>query len=682
MRTRTPPLPGFLVSLFGFLSIVLALWQAPPALGQTPARVFLPYVPNSVPTNVWVSHAPRTGVGYVNALAVDPAMPSIVYAGTDNGVFKSVNGGTTFRSVNVGITNGSVVVLAIDPATLDRPEGERTLYACTCSAFDLPRAGAVLASTNGGASWHVLTIRPNVRVVFALAVSPTMPTTLYASTDRGAFKSMDGGATWSALTIGSSANAEVVVAFAVDPTTPATVYAASSDRGVYKSTDGGATWNVNAVGLTGSVQALAIDPTRSTTLYAGTDFSGAFKSMDGGATWYALNLGIPAKPGVVAFAVDPVTPGRLYAVTGPRVADQRGMALKSTDAGATWDPLDSLIPFDVNTLALDPQSPATIYAGTDGGGILKTSNSGVAWTSVGAGLPSSKISAVVLDGATRGTLYAGTHGGGTFQSVNGGTDWFPVNTGLGGLDVLSVVIDPASPATLYAATNCGVYKTAEHGARWVRVLNPSGSCTSSASVRLTVAPQTPTAIYAWELSEGIYRTTDGGATWTPIVIPALPDNIWAFAVDPVTPTTLYQISGYHTLHLRTSGDAGMTWNNIGPVFRESVSAFAVTPFAMYAWSSLGANDPFGMLMSVDGGEMWDLTNLPLSNTFAFDPSHPTTLYAGGAKGVFKSTDGVTWTALNNGLYSMPVDALAVDPYSPRTVYAGTPGGVYVIYQSP
>ena len=100
------------------------------------------------------------------------------------------------------------------------------------------------------------------------------------------FKSTDGGATWSPVNNGLTNKS--VWALAIDPSTPTTLYAGTWN-GVFKSINGGTTWSAN--GLTGNgVFALAIDPSTPTTLYAGTN-GGVFKSINGGTTWSATGTG-------------------------------------------------------------------------------------------------------------------------------------------------------------------------------------------------------------------------------------------------------------------------------------------------------------------------------------------------------------------------------------------------------
>src|SRR5262249_55058760 len=236
----------------------------------------------------------------VRALAIDPATPSIVYAGTIGGIFKSTDGGGTWHAINAGLTNTNILSLAIDPAI------PATLHAGTTNAPE-----SVFKSTDGGGTWSPAGL--GYSDINALALDPyTTPTTIYAGRSfAGVYRSADGGTRWKAVLPDVGVSALVI-----DPSTPGTLYAAAS--GVFKSTDGAASW-VNSGALDGIfVYALAIDPSLPGTLYAGTFDYGVFKSTDGAARWQAVNTGLPGVPGdtrVYALAIDPSTPRRLYAGT-------------------------------------------------------------------------------------------------------------------------------------------------------------------------------------------------------------------------------------------------------------------------------------------------------------------------------------------------------------------------------
>jgi hypothetical protein len=118
-------------------------------------------------------------------------------------------------------------------------------------------------------------------------------------------------------------------------------------------------------------------------------------------------------------------------------------------------------------LAINPQTPDTLYAGTYGG-VFKSTNGGTNWTATNTGLTITYVRALAINPQTPDTLYAGTDGGGVFKSTNGGTNWTAVNTGLAtDTVVLALAINPQTPDTLYAGTwGEGVFKSTDGGANW------------------------------------------------------------------------------------------------------------------------------------------------------------------------------------------------------------------------
>ena len=333
----------------------------------------------------------------------------------------------------------------------------------------------------------------------ALAIDPSTPTTLYQGTvGGGVFRSTDGGNTWTPAGLAN----RVVRALAIDPSTPTTLYAGTGG-GVFRSTDAGASWT--ALGLTDlhtQVEVLAIDPVTPTTLYAGTfdaeTFGGAvFRSTNSGNSWTAV-LAAP-RSFVLSLAIDPATPTTLYAGTSLIFA---GGVFRSTDGGNTWSPASTgLANLGVSALAIDPSTATTLYAGTDRG-VFRSIDGGNTWSPASTGLGILAVIALAIDPATPTTLYAGTAGGGVFRSVDGGNTWIPASAGLGILDVTDLAIDPVTPTTLYAA-----------GA--------------------TVSP------FTGSVTTGVFRSTDGGNSWTAMNTGLTNLVVYAFAIDPTRPSTLY-----------------------------------------------------------------------------------------------------------------------------------------------
>ena len=290
----------------------------------------------------WVSLGLEGGNKYkVTALTIDSQTPSTIYASTEAGIFKSINGGTSWSTVNNGLTYRNVRGLVIDPQT------STTLYAWG--------AAGVFKSTNGGGSWTAINNGLVESNICRLAIDSQTPSTIYAGTIHGVYKSVNGGTSWSAVNNGLNNDFDPgrVWALVIDPQTPTTLYAGIFGGGVFKSINGGGDWT--RTGTSG--EALVIDPQTPATLYAGTWGGGVFKSTNGGASWRAVNGDFGSTyPNVSALAIDPQRPATIYAGT------YESRVFKSNDGGGSWTAINTAwMGGVVLTLAIDPQNPSRIY---------------------------------------------------------------------------------------------------------------------------------------------------------------------------------------------------------------------------------------------------------------------------------------------------------------------------------
>jgi photosystem II stability/assembly factor-like uncharacterized protein len=281
-----------------------------------------------------------------------------------------------------------------------------TVYAATS-------ANGVFVTTDQGATWSNSNLGLTSLAITSLAeFSPLIPgeLVLYAGTvDSGVFKSLDRGSTWAAASNGLTNPS--VSAIAVDPQGVA-VYVATR-AGIFRSADGGATWTSVSAAL--AIWSLAIDPT-------GSVFAGAtdviLKTTDGGATWSTV-FALP-NPGsnfqqFDTIAIDPFSPSTVYAgsqYVGPQSFRGTGGLLKrTTDGGATWTAFaqDHFILQQIYALAIDPSGPGRMYVAT--GDLFVTSDSGLTWQ---AELIPSAVQTLALAYIVRTTVYAGTSSGGVF----------------------------------------------------------------------------------------------------------------------------------------------------------------------------------------------------------------------------------------------------------------------------
>ena len=298
-----------------------------------------------------------------------------------------------------------------------------------------------------------------------------------------------------------------VNAIAIDPATPTTVYAGTDRGGVFKSLDGGETWTPSAAGIRTSRADHDRDRgrpgdagTQSTPARALGLGGGVFRSTDAGASWSFTSLG-----GLNAIAIDPATPSTVYAV-GDGIR-------KSSDAGANWTEVQTGF-FDC--VAIARSSPSTVYAGGPFG-MYKTTDGGATWTFV-FGHPTEPILAVAIHPTMPNVVYAGVEDAGVFKTVDGGMTWNPIGPDVGGgqmLTVRGVAIDPANPDTVYAAgltINGGfsVYKTTNGGSTWT-----STPLTVVLTSAIAIDPATPTTVFVGALDDGFWKSTDGAATLEP-----------------------------------------------------------------------------------------------------------------------------------------------------------------------
>jgi photosystem II stability/assembly factor-like uncharacterized protein len=570
-----------------------------------------------------------------------------------------------------GLEGGAITALALDP---NHP---RTIFAATLEA-------GVFKSSNGGGSWRALDIAPDANRVDALALAPRDPRTIYVGTGGGIFKSMDGGATWLAVNSGlfgdeTAAEREhrllegFVYALAIDQTNQDVVYAATWEGGLLKTSDGGGSWQ--SIGLK-ALQTVVVDPANSEVVYAGAagaalrgawSNSGVLKSSDGGATWHSAGL---HGMNVEALTLDPQDPETLYASTYGR-----GI-FKTEDGGASWHGA-GLEGQQTRGLILDPKNPDSVYAQSKGR-ILATTDGGGTWRTLNSGWVSGTWpTAFALDPRNPATIYLGTItavdgrgdvGAGLFKSLDGGHSWRPINAGLTDARVTELALDPRNPRTAYAGIDGrGVYKRVD--GRWQAA---NAGLTSEGVHAVALDTRDPASVYAGT-DGGVFKSTNGGASWERLE--GFRTNVSALAIDPQRSETVYAIAGEKGVFKST--DAGATWRRVARSFGTDADTgvLAVDPDRDIVYAG-----GVGLLKSSDGGATWQSAGLMRSTVYglALDPEEPATLYAGTDAGLYMSADaGGSWRSLGAALEDVPVEAVAIDSRARQTMYAGTDRGVFM-----
>jgi photosystem II stability/assembly factor-like uncharacterized protein len=324
-----------------------------------------------------------------------------------------------------------------------------------------------------------------------------------------------------------------VTAIVIDPTSPNTVYIGTAQGGVWKTTDGGLSWTPrtdNEASL--AIGALAMDPANQLILYAGTgegNFSGdsyygagVLKTVNGGATWSLLAT--PTFTGT-RFSRIVVTPGasaRLFAATG------NGL-YRSTNAGVAWTKMTGggIPGFNATDVCVDPVTPTTVYAAFWGGGIYKSINAAAAtptWTKLAGGLPTTGFTRIALGLSPSSplTLYAlianSSYTVNSFmRSTDGGATWTAIplpggNIGGQGFYNLNVTVDPTTPDIVYLS-GISLWKAARNTTTNAWTITDLGGAFHPDNHACSVQASNHLVVYAGS-DGGVYRSTDGGATWT------------------------------------------------------------------------------------------------------------------------------------------------------------------------
>jgi len=306
----------------------------------------------------------------------------------------------------------------------------------------------------------------------------------------------------------------------------------------------------------------------------------------------------------------------LLAVTPTAVAGTNAW----TRAGLAGQPLTGIV-----------STSTALYAGTPAGGIKRSTDGGGTWSA--AGLDGLGISRLVPDPAAATTLYAvvdgDAFGGGTLRrTTDSGATWNAVDVpGAAERDVAVVA------GKLYVATTGGIYMSADNGGNWT-LLGLSGYSAGRGPRRVTVATTDPDRLYAAVMILGghqVWRSTDGGATWSAAGAAMGTDSLYGLAVGPADPDQVYAASATGPFR---SGDGAVTWADMGSFAYGVVATSAGIGFATSA----------GAFVSRDGGASW--TGLSLSGldsssyafkAVAFADGDANTIYAATADGAYVFT---------------------------------------------
>jgi photosystem II stability/assembly factor-like uncharacterized protein len=564
----------------------------------------------------------------VGSLALDPADADTVYCGTGEanlsadsypgvGLYRSTNGGRTWRLVASSRATGiprRIGTLAIDPfdnrhlllggvgyseaekgglhASFDRGDTWTRLsfvstanYWCHAVTFHPTQAGIAFATitergtrngiwktVDGGQSWTQLSAglpSPETMGRTSLAISPSRPDVVYAQASDngdavlGVFRSDDGGHTW--VEVGGGHFADETQMFygntiVVDPTDPDLVLCGGVD--LHRSTNGGGTWRQatrwdadrgDADYAHADHHALAMPAARPGLVYDAND-GGLDVSLDGGRTWTNRSNGLAV---TMYYDVDVAqTDGRLY---GGGAQDNGTLV---TDTGRVDDHFE-ILGGDGGWIVFDPTSAGHLYASYQHMGLYRWRPGGGAPKSVSP--PADKaeklsvwMSFLIFDPNQTRTLFMGSRR--VWRTRNDANDWRAVSPILDDSPITCIEVAPADSRTVYVGTeNGGIFRSLDGGDTWSGDL--SGATLPGHTItRLETSPLDARTLFATVANFGhshVFRSADGGTTWTDVDGGRLPDvPHHALLIRPDRPGETYVCSDAGVF---VSPDQGATW---------------------------------------------------------------------------------------------------------------------------
>ncbi len=625
---------------------------------------------------------------------------NLFYMGsTGGGVWKTTDAGNTWQNISDGFFGGSVGSIAVsewDNNVIYVGNGEVTVRGNVSSG------DGIWKSVDAGKTWKHIGLK-NARHIPRIKIHPKNPDIVFAavlgdlykpSSERGVYKSIDGGATWKKVLF-ANANAGAVDLI-IDPNnarilyattwnvrrTPYSLSSGGDGSALWKSTDGGDTWkNISTneglpKGLWG-ISGVAVSPVNSDIVWALIENKkgGVYKSTDAGNTWKLINSERKLRQRAWYYT-------RIYADT----QDENGLYIlnvryhHSTDGGKTYKTYNA--PHgDHHDLWIAPEDNQRMIIGDDGGAQISF-DAGKNWTTY-HNQPTAQFYRVTTDNHFPYRIYGAQQDNSTIRIAHRSNGRFITEKdweATAGGESAHIAVDPANDDIVYGGSYGGFLTRVNHKTHEVRAINvwpddPMGHGAEDFKYRfqwnfpIFFSPNNPKKLYA--ASNHLHVTYNEGQSWE-VISPDLTRN------DPKT--------------LVASGGP-ITKDNTGVEYYGTIFAAAESPFEKgLIWT--GSDDGL-VYLTKDGGKNWQNVtpkNMPewmMVNAIEIDPFHKGGAYLVGTK--YKSGDykpyiyktenyGQSWNLIVNGIGGEDFTrALRADPNRKGLLYAGTERGMYISF---
>ena len=691
-----------------------------------------------------------------------------------------------FRSIGPAVTSGRISDFAVNP------KNHNEYYVASS-------AGGVWKTTNHGVTYSPIFDEQGSYSIGCVSLDPNNASVVWVGSGEnnnqrslsygdGVYKSADGGKNWKHMGL---KNSEHIANIIVHPKNPDVVYVAAygpvwnegGDRGVYKSMDGGNTWtNIKSVSAYTGCNDLVMDPRNPDVLYAafhqrmrkvytyigGGPESALYKSTDGGATWKQVEGGLPKGDlGRIGLAISPVNPDVLFAVV--EANDDKGGIYRSTDKGASWEKRNKFFTsgnyyqevvcdpvnvdrifitdtyykvsndggktvsnlgelnkhIDNHCIWIDPTDNNHLLVGCDGG-VYETWDFAKTWD-FKSNLAVTQFYKVSTDNAYP---FYGVHGGtqdnlslggpSRTTSANGivNADWYITSQG----DGFETQVDQSNPDIIYAQSQYGGLNRFDRKSGEYLFIKPIEKEGEAAyrwnwDAPLLISNHSNTRLYFG--ANKVFRTDDRGDSWT-VISPDLSRQVdrnkmeimgKVWSVDAIAKNGSTDIYGQLTSIAESSLDANMLWtgsddglihvttnggiswtkiDNLPGVPSQSyvhqIIASLHDKNTAYVCFNLHRNGDFKpyVLKTSDGGKSWKpiQSNLPERGSvysIAEDHVDANLLFVGTEFGLFFSNNGGQgWTQMKAGLPTVAVRDIEIQRRENDLVLATFGRGFYVL----
>ena len=669
------------------------------------------------------SIGPHRG-GRSSAVTGVPGKPNLFYFGSaGGGVWKTEDGGETFKNISDGFFGGSIGSISVsinDPNIIYVGGGEVTVRGNVSSGY------GIWKSNNAGKTWSFSGL-PKSRHIPRIVIHPNDHNIVYAavlgniykpSSERGVYKSSDGGKSWEKVLFSNPSSGAVEIV--MDPLNPRILYAATwrlnrtpfslnsggEGSALWKSTDGGNNWTKissnkgfpsGTLGIIG-VTVSHVNPQRVWAIVENETSGGVYRSDDGGLSWSYINSSRSLRQRAWYYS-------KIYADTQDEdiVYVMNVSYHKSKDGGKTFKSYDAPHT-DHHDLWIAPEDNQRMIIGDDGGAQISF-NGGNTWSTY-YNQPTAQFYRVTTDNSFPYRIYAAQQDNTTIRikhrSQGDGIsedEWEPTAGG----ESAHIAVDPLDNDIVYGGSYGGYLTRFNHknnSERGINVWpdNPMGYGAEGMKYRfqwnfpIHFSKHSPKKLYTF--SNHVHLSEDEGQSWK-VISPDLTTNtpeklkssggpitqdntgveyyctIFAANESPIKEGLMWVGSDDGLLHLTRNG--GKTWENITPknlpewLMINSIEPSAFDPAVCYIAGTLYKTGDFKpyLYKTEDYGKTWRLITSGIkaehfTRVLRADPNKKGLLYAGTETGIYISfDDGLSWRSFQLNLPIVPITDITI-----------------------